>query len=108
MGQILNDRTEIANAAQTIGLAENRLPSIFSAAEAWQSRLQSELEAGAALKALVNRVDLPDASIRVSLKVPITDAGEQPIGNASELTFTRIFPMRIRRRGVENASGHRG
>jgi site-specific DNA recombinase len=100
-GQILNDRAEIANAAQAIGLAENRLPSIFSAAEAWRVRLQSELEAGAALNKLVDRVDLTDASVRVSLRVPITDAGKQPIGNASELTFTRVFPMRIRRRGVE-------
>jgi DNA invertase Pin-like site-specific DNA recombinase len=96
-GQILNDRNEIANAAEAIGLAVNRLPSIFSAAEAWRARLQSELEAGAALSALVDRVDLSDASVRVSLKVPITDAG----GNASELTFTRVFPMAIRRRGVE-------
>jgi hypothetical protein len=101
VGQILSDQTEIANAAHATGLAENRLPSIFSAADAWRARLQSQLEAGAALSALVERVDLTDASVRVLLKVPITDAREQPLGNAGELTLTRVFPMRIRRRGVE-------
>ncbi len=101
VSQMLNDRTEIANAALATGLAENRLPSIFAAAGAWRARLQLELEAGAALSALVDCVDLSDASIRVSLKVPITDAGEPPIGNPSELPLTRVFPMIIRRRGVE-------
>ena len=57
VGQILSDQTEIANAAHATGLAENRLPSIFSAADAWRARLQSQLEAGAALSALVERVD---------------------------------------------------
>jgi site-specific DNA recombinase len=101
VGQILGDQTEIANAAHATGLAENRLPSIFSAADAWRARLQSQLEAGAALSALVERVDLTDASVRVLLKVPFTDAREQPLGNAGELTLTRVFPIRIRRRGVE-------
>jgi site-specific DNA recombinase len=101
VGQILNDQTEIANAAQATGLAENRLPSIFSTAEAWRARLKSELEAGAALSALVERVDLTDANVRVSLKVPIADARDQSSGSGGELTLTRVFPMRIRRRGVE-------
>ncbi len=101
MGQILNDPTEITNVAQAAGLAENRLPSIFSAAQAWRACLRSELEAGAALSALVERVDLTDANVRVSLKLPITDEREQSPGNAGELTLTRVFPMRIRRRGLE-------
>jgi site-specific DNA recombinase len=68
-GQILRDRIELATAA--LGLAENRLSVILVAAEGWRERLQSEVEAGAALSALVDRVDLSDAGIRVSLKVPI-------------------------------------
>src|SRR5208337_513859 len=67
--QILSDRTGIATAAQAISLADNRLPSLFSAAAAWRERLQSEVEAGAALSALVDRVDLTDTGIRLSLKV---------------------------------------
>jgi hypothetical protein len=62
--QILSDRIEIAAAAS--GLAENRLPAIFSAAEGWGERLQSEVEAGAALSAVVDRVDLSDTGIRIA------------------------------------------
>src|SRR6202047_2968313 len=58
--QILSDRTGIVAAAQAIGLADNRLPSLFSAAAACGERLRSEVEAGAALDALVARVDLTD------------------------------------------------
>jgi site-specific DNA recombinase len=57
--QILSDRTAIAAAAQATALADNRLPSIFSGAEAWRARLQSEVEAAAALSVLVDRVDRP-------------------------------------------------
>src|ERR1035437_6517712 len=99
-GQILSDRTAIA-AAQAIGLADNRLPSLFQAAAAWRERLQSEVEAGAALNALVDRVDLTDTGIRVSLKAPIPETVTRPAANAHELIITRFFPMTIRRRGVE-------
>src|SRR5208282_627048 len=99
--QILSDRTGIAAAAQAIGLADNRLPSLFSTAQAWRERLQSEVEAGAALKALVDRVDLADTGIRVSLKVPMPQTGSRPAPNTNELIITRFFPMTIRRRGVE-------
>jgi site-specific DNA recombinase len=98
--QILSDRTAIAPAAQAIGLADDRLPSLFSVAAAWRERLQSEVEAGGALKALVDRVDLTDTGIRVSLKVPIPDSVTRPAAYAHELIITRFFPMTIRRRGV--------
>ena len=99
--QILSDRTGIAVAAQAIGLADNRLPSLFSAAAAWRARLESEVEAGAALNALIDRVDLTDTGIRVSLKVPIPEPVKRPGVNADELMITRFFLMTIRRRGVE-------
>jgi len=98
---LLNDQAAIAEAAHTIGLAESRLPSIFSAAGSWMKRLQSEVEVGAALKALVDRVDLIDTGIRVALKLPNSIA-EEPHGvNVAELKITRVFPMQIRRRGFE-------
>jgi site-specific DNA recombinase len=97
---ILSDQVAIAEAAHTIGAAESRLPSIFSVA-AWMKRLQSEVEAGAALNALVDRVDLTDSGIRVSLKLPNSITEEQHGANATALTVTRVFPMQIRRRGFE-------
>jgi site-specific DNA recombinase len=99
--QILSDRTAIATAAQTIGLPYNRLPFIFSVAEQWRKRLQSEVEAGAALNALVNRIDLTDSSIRLALKLPIPSSDGQPTESAAHVTITRVVPMRAKRRGVE-------
>lgn len=63
----------IASAAHTSGLAADRLPWLFSAVAAWRKRLQSEVEAAAALNALVDRVDLTDTGICVSLKAPMPD-----------------------------------
>jgi hypothetical protein len=98
--QILRDRIGIAAAA--LGLAESRLPSIFAAAEGWRERLQSEVEAGAALSALVDRVDLTETGIRVSLKLPIPETASRPAAaDANGLIIARFFPMTIRQRGVE-------
>jgi site-specific DNA recombinase len=97
--QILSDRIEIAAAA--LGLTENRLPAIFAAAEGWRERLQSEVEARAALYAVVDRVDLSDTGIRVSLKLPIPETASRPAADASGLIIARFFLMTVRRRGVE-------
>jgi len=98
---ILGDEAAIADAALAIGFAEHRLPSLFSLAAAWMKRLQSEVEVGAALNVLVDRVELTDTGIRVSLKLPNSITEEQQGANATELTVTRVFPMQIRRRGFE-------
>ena len=62
---ILGDQAAIANAALAIGLAEHQLPSLLSLAAAWTKRLQSDVEVGAALNAMVDRVDLIETGIRV-------------------------------------------
>src|SRR5260370_39083307 len=91
----------MAEAAHNIGTAESRLPSIFSIAAAWMNGLQSEVEGRATLTALVDRVDLIDSGIRVSLKLLNSITEEQHGANATTLTVTRVFPMQIRRRGFE-------
>jgi site-specific DNA recombinase len=98
---LLNDQAAIAEAAHTVGLAESRLPSIFSTAGTWMKRLQSEVEVGAALKGLVDRVDLLDTGIRVALKLPNSIAEEQHGAKVPELNIKRVFPMQIRRRGFK-------
>ena len=77
--KMLSDQTAIATACQAIGLAENRLPSVFTLAQTWRQRLQSEVEAGVALTTLVLRVDLSDSSIRLALKVPMSTAACSPL-----------------------------
>jgi len=99
--QILSDRTAIAAAAQAIGFADNRLPSLFSTGAAWMKRLQSEVEVGAALNALVDRVELIDSGIRVSIKLPIPSDEGRDAATPIELALARFVPMRMKRRGVE-------
>jgi site-specific DNA recombinase len=98
---ILGDEAAIANAAHTIGLAEQQLPFLFSLAADWMKRLQSEVEVGPALNALVDRVDLINTGIRVSLKLQNSIVEVQRDANATALTITRVFAMQIRRRGFE-------
>jgi site-specific DNA recombinase len=98
---ILNDQGAIATAVHASGLPAHRLPSIFLEAEAWSKRLRSEVDAEAALKALVERVDLTDSSVRLALKIPISIADAEPSANADELSVARLVPIQIRRRGVE-------
>jgi site-specific DNA recombinase len=98
---ILSDQTAIAESAQTFGLPENQLPSLFSIAAAWMRGLRSEVEVGPALSTVIDRADLIDAGIRVCLKLPISITEKQPAANDSALTITRVFPMQIRRRGFE-------
>jgi site-specific DNA recombinase len=97
---ILGDEAALANAAAASGFADHRLPSLFSLAAAWMKRLQSEVEVGAALNALVDSVDLTCTGIRVSLKL-LNSLTEEQTSNATNLTVTRIFPMQIRQRGFE-------
>jgi site-specific DNA recombinase len=97
---MLSDQAVIANAALAIGLAERQLPSLFSLAANWRKRLRSDVEVSAALSALVDRVDLIDAGIRVSLKLPHS-VTEEHGANATAPSIARVFPMQIRRRGFE-------
>jgi site-specific DNA recombinase len=98
---ILSDEAAIANAALATGLAEHRLPSLLSLAAAWMNCLQSNIEMGTALSTLVDRVELIEAGIRVSLKFAISITEEQHGANDTALSITRVFPMQIRRRGIE-------
>jgi hypothetical protein len=64
-------------------------------------RLQSNIEMDVTLSALVDRVDLIEAGIRVSLKLPISITEEQHGANDTMPSITRVFPMQIKRRGFE-------
>jgi hypothetical protein len=78
---MLGDESAIANAALATGLAEHQLPSLFSLAAAWTKRLRSDV----ALSTLVDRVDLINSGIRVSLKVPTSTTEEQHGGGSTAL-----------------------
>ena len=85
---ILSDQAAIAESAQTIGLSESKLPSIFSMAAAWMKRLQSDVEVGPALSTPIDRVDLIDAVIRVSVKLLISITEERAGANDKSLRIS--------------------
>jgi hypothetical protein len=103
---ILSDKAAIAEAANSIGVAEIRLPSIFSVAAAWMKRLQSEVEVEAALTVLIERVDLIDTGLRVSLKLPIAFRGTAAQCERTCAHYRADLPDADQASRVRNASAY--
>ncbi len=99
--QILGDQTSITAAIQDTGADANRLPSIFKAAEACTRRLQSETDAAVEMATLIERVDLQQDGIRVSLKLPMPTIEERDGSDTNKTVVAQFIPMRVKRRGVE-------
>lgn len=101
LGVRLRLETAITLAFDEARLDSDYLPSILESAEACIQRLHSADENGSALAELVDRVELSRDGIRLSLAVPTTspEAGENR--NTGSLSLVRIFPMQMRRRGIE-------
>jgi site-specific DNA recombinase len=98
---ILADRSAIAGEIEQSRFDASQTKSILETASAWSSRLQSDADASEALSILVDRVELNQNGIRISLKMPLTFSenfrGPEPV----QLTLTRDIPLQMRRRGVE-------
>jgi DNA invertase Pin-like site-specific DNA recombinase len=99
--QILSDQTLITAAIQDTGSDANRMPSIFKAAEACIRRLQSETDAAVEMATLIERVDLRQDGIRVSLKLPMPTIEERDVADTNKTVVAQFLPMRVKRRGVE-------
>ena len=98
---VLDDRTAVVADIEQSDSDASQTKSILNAASAWSSRLRSETEAADALGLLVDRVELRQDGIRVSIKLPI-GSSEKLVGRGpAHLTLTRLIPMQMRRRGVE-------
>jgi len=98
---VLDERTAIVADVDAAGLMTNDIAAILAAAAAWSARLRSEAEASAALQLLVERAELHQDGIRLSLKLPIGTSSKPPPNANSHLTITRQIPLRVRRRGIE-------
>jgi hypothetical protein len=72
---------------------------VLNSAAAWNARLQSEQDN--ALSALIDRVDLDQDGMRLSLKLPLSNAESGARDGSSHLSIRRRVPMQLRRRGVE-------
>ncbi len=72
------------------------LKAALDAASEWNRRLGSETEAPVALVELLERVELTEGGVRVSLKPPISSER-----GAAALGLSRFGPIKMKRRGVE-------
>ena len=60
-----------------------------------------QFEQDNALSSLIDRVDLGRDGMRLSIKLPLSDAESGAPDGSSHLSLKRHVPMQIRRRGVE-------
>jgi hypothetical protein len=97
---MLRERRAIALALEESRLEAIPLKSALKSAEHWNGWLQTRERADSALVKLVERVELGREGIRISLKLPICQI-EDDETSSKQLSLTRDFPMRLKRRGVE-------
>jgi site-specific DNA recombinase len=98
---ILDERTAILADAEQSDSDASQIKSILDAASAWSSRLRSEAEAVEALGLLVDRVELRQDGIRLSIKLPIVLSQKLAGRGPTHLKLTRLIPLQMRRRGIE-------
>ncbi len=91
---ILKDRPGIAAEVEHLDWNAASVKSIFDAANVWSERLTSEAETAESLRLLVDRVELDEHGIKISLELPAAHDG-------AHLKLTRMIPMQMRRRGIE-------
>ena len=98
---MLDDQTSVLEAAQKTGIDSRQINRVLHAARSWSHRLQSEAEQTSALAALVDRVELKNDGMGVSIKLPIADTEKSGSHLSEAVAITRAFPMQLKRRGVE-------
>src|SRR6202023_3217249 len=96
---ILDDQQTVVSAIEEAGLGSSRLAPLLKSAAAWSARLQ--LEQDNALSTLIDRVDLDKDGMRLSIKLPLSNAESGAPDGWSHLSIKRHVAMQIRRRGVE-------
>jgi site-specific DNA recombinase len=96
---ILDDQQTVLSAIEEAALDSSRIAPLIKSAAAWSEHLR--LEQDNALSSLIDRVDLDQSGMRLSLKLPLSKAASGAPDGSSQLSIKRRVPMQIRRRGVE-------
>jgi site-specific DNA recombinase len=98
--QILNDRAGLLGELQKSGIESPDLRATLEVTAAFCRRLENAAEVSACIAELVDRVELRDDGIGVTLKiqVPCSRAGAR---TTSLLSLIRFVPLKMKRRGVE-------
>jgi hypothetical protein len=96
---ILDDQQTVIAAIEEAALDSSRLGPFLKSAAAWSARLQSEQDY--ALSVLIDRVELDQNAMRLSLKLPSSNAASGAANGANHVSVNCRVPMQLRRRGVE-------
>ncbi len=76
------------------------IDSVLKAADAKSALPEPGLQAASTIADLVNRVDVRNTGIEISMNLESLLAHESVIQRAPSLTFTRFIPIQMKRRGV--------
>jgi hypothetical protein len=72
----------------------------LNSAQSWLERQQSASESAAALAELVTRVDISREGMQLLLELPIATS-QCDEKSQDHITLSRVFPMEMKRRGIE-------
>ena len=97
---ILSDRAGMLEVLERSGLQSPDVRATIESTSAFCRRLEDEANVAACLVELIDRIELCNDGIRVTLKirVPCSRAGVQ---TSSILGLSRFVPLKMKRRGVE-------
>jgi hypothetical protein len=97
---ILSDRAGMLEVLERSGLQSPDIRATIESTSALSRRLENEADAKTCMVEFVDRIELCEDGIRVTLKiwVPCSHAGVQ---TSSMLSLSRFVPLKMKRRGVE-------
>jgi site-specific DNA recombinase len=98
--QILNDRAGLLVDLKKSGIESPDLRATLETTSALCRRLENAAEVSACIAELVDRVELRDDGIAVTLKIQVPSSREG-LQTSSVLNLSRFVPVRMKRRGVE-------
>ncbi|MDO8589227.1 MAG: recombinase family protein [Armatimonadota bacterium] len=98
---ILDDRIGLLEALETSGIEYPDLRAMLEAAADYSRRLTASIDVAVCLADLVERVELLEHGIRVSIKLPVPSVGQAKVLIANILHLAILLPLRMKRRGVE-------
>lgn len=100
LSRILDDRAAIVDDLdRTLDTA--KIKSTLESVARWSERLLAEEERSGALASLIERVDISEDGIRISVRVPLEDSGQSTTTTSTFLSIKRQVPIQVRRRGIE-------
>ncbi len=97
---ILNDRAAIVRDLDR-NLDAAKIRSILETTAQWSARLRAEEERANALASLIDRAELADDGIGLSIRVPLQENDGPSPAASTFLLLKRHLPLQVRRRGIE-------